>query len=105
MSLICQALASVERKWVRLLPDSRVYGANMGPTGVLSTPGWLHAGPVNLAIGVYMVLCRIQALQNWVTNDLNNCLLLKRYDDIIEIDDDPDSKVNVANMGPPWTLL
>ena len=31
-------------------PDSKVYGANMGPNWVLSAPGGPHVGPINLAI-------------------------------------------------------
>ena len=31
-------------------PDSKVHGANMGPTWVLSSPGGPHVGPMNLAI-------------------------------------------------------
>ena len=31
-------------------PDSKVRGANMGPTWVLSAPGWPHVGPMNLTI-------------------------------------------------------
>ena len=31
-------------------PDSKVHGANMGPTWVLSAPDGLHVGPMNLAI-------------------------------------------------------
>ena len=45
-------------------PDSKVHGANMGPTWVLSAPDGLHVGPANLAIrelcaglhGVYWVM-------------------------------------------------
>ena len=33
-------------------PDSKVHGANMGPTWVLSAPDGPHVGPMNLAIGV-----------------------------------------------------
>ena len=33
-------------------PDSKVHGANMGPTWVLSVPDGPHVGPVNLAIRV-----------------------------------------------------
>ena len=33
------------------IPDSKVHGANMGPTWVLSAPGGSHVGPMNLAIG------------------------------------------------------
>ena len=32
------------------IPDSKVHGANMGPTCVLSAPGGPHVGPMNLAI-------------------------------------------------------
>ena len=34
----------------KLTPDSKVHGANMGPTWVLSAPGGPHVGPTNLAI-------------------------------------------------------
>ena len=32
------------------IPDSKIHGANMGPTWVLSAPDWPHVGPMNLAI-------------------------------------------------------
>ena len=31
-------------------PDSKVHGANMGPTWVLSAPDGPHVGPMNFAI-------------------------------------------------------
>ena len=31
-------------------PDNKVYGANMGPTWVLSAPDGPHVGPMNLVI-------------------------------------------------------
>ena len=31
-------------------PDSKVHGANMGPTRVLSAPDGPHVGPMDLAI-------------------------------------------------------
>ena len=34
-------------------PDSKVHGANMGPTWVLSAPDGPHIGPMSLAIRVY----------------------------------------------------
>ena len=34
-------------------PDSKVHGANMGPTWVLSAPGRPHVGPMNLAIRAF----------------------------------------------------
>ena len=33
-----------------ILPDSKVHGANMGPTWVLSAPDGPLVGPMNLAI-------------------------------------------------------
>ena len=33
-----------------IAPDSKVHGANMGPTWVLSVPAGPHVGPMNLAI-------------------------------------------------------
>ena len=32
------------------VPDSKVHGANMGPTWVLSVPDGPHVGPMNLPI-------------------------------------------------------
>ena len=37
-------------------PDSKVHGANMGPTWVLSAPYGPHVGPMNLAIRVTLSL-------------------------------------------------
>ena len=34
----------------KTIPDSKVHGANMGPTWVLSAPDGPHVGPMNLAI-------------------------------------------------------
>ena len=36
-------------------PDSRIDGANMGPTWVLSAPGGPHVGPINLVNRVMLV--------------------------------------------------
>ena len=36
--------------WFEPIPDSKVHGANMGPTWVLSAPGGPHVGLMNLAI-------------------------------------------------------
>ena len=33
-----------------IIPDSKVHGANMGPTWVLSAPDGPHVGPMNIAI-------------------------------------------------------
>ena len=32
------------------IPDSKIHGANMGPTWGRQDPGWPHVGHVNLAI-------------------------------------------------------
>ena len=37
-------------------PDSKVHGANMGPTWVLSAPDGSHVGPMNLAIRITIQL-------------------------------------------------
>ena len=37
-------------------PDSKVYGANTGPTWALSAPGGPNVGPMGLAI--WEVICR-----------------------------------------------
>ena len=37
---------------IRKYPDSKVHGANMGPTWVPSAPNGSHVGPMNLAIRV-----------------------------------------------------
>ena len=34
-------------------PDSKVHGANMGPTWVLSAPDGPHVGPMNIATRAY----------------------------------------------------
>ena len=36
-------------------PDSKVHGANMGPTWVLSSPGGPHVGPTNLSGQSYFI--------------------------------------------------
>ena len=50
--------------------DSKVHGANMGPTWVLSAPNGPHVGPMNLAIKVhnemYKLLREIDGLMNIV---------------------------------------
>ena len=39
----------IQRHVIRI-PDSKVHGANMGPTWVLSSPDGPHIGAINLAI-------------------------------------------------------
>ena len=42
----------VSDRAVSVYPDSKVHGANMGPTWVLSAPDGLHVGPMNHAFRV-----------------------------------------------------
>ena len=48
---------SVWAKYVYISPDSKVHGANMGPTWVLSAPDGPHVGPMNLTLWVCICLC------------------------------------------------
>ena len=43
-------------------PDSKVHGANMGPTWVLLSPGGPHVGPMNLAIWEDICLLQIPSV-------------------------------------------
>ena len=43
-------------------PDSKVYGANMGPIWVRKDPGGLHVGPMNFAIWVCLLTHRFPQL-------------------------------------------
>ena len=45
-----QIRQDVPMNLTRNIPDSKVHGANMGPTWVLSAPDGPHVGPMNLAI-------------------------------------------------------
>ena len=42
--------ATMYRAYIHYDPDSKIHGANMGPTWVLSAPDGLHVGPMKLAI-------------------------------------------------------
>ena len=56
---ISTSLTTTKKSWIHAstnllgrydIPDSKVHGANMGPTWVLSAPDGPHVGPMNLAI-------------------------------------------------------
>ena len=51
-------------------PDSKVHGANMGPTWALLAPDGPHVGPINLAIWA----------QNWLTVVTTVICILLIYD-------------------------
>ena len=64
------------------IPDSKVHGANMGPTSVLSAPGGPHGGPINLAIGDVSWLWDFMraAVNSWRPREASQCedvILLK----------------------------
>ena len=44
---------------IQVHPDSKVHGANMGPTCVLSAPDGPHGGPMNLAIRAFLPIEQI----------------------------------------------
>ena len=46
--------------WVANIPDSKIHGANMGPTWVLSAPDGSHVGPMNLAISGKHATCQVK---------------------------------------------
>ena len=46
--MLCNYPSMLQRQ--RRIPDSKVHGANMGPTWVLSAPDGPHVGPMNLAM-------------------------------------------------------
>ena len=47
----CSSITCVlTQTWI--FPDSKIHGANMGPTLVLLAPGGPHVGPINLAFRV-----------------------------------------------------
>ena len=55
------------------IPDSKVYGANMGPTWVLSAPAGSHFGPMNLAI-------RDNVIKRQINKTITDISILLRLD-------------------------
>ena len=106
------------------IPDSKVHGANMGPTWGLSAPDGPHVGPMNLAIrdgSRFVGFCSdlIKAFNPCPSGSLKQSyhvvfwLLkwpwrtwVKRFYQITTKPNEtwtiPDSKVHGANMGPIW---
>ena len=56
-------------------PDSRIHGANMGPTWLLSAPDGPHVGPMNLALRVYT-----PGLLHWHWGSYGMYQILKTFD-------------------------
>ena len=56
-------------------PDSKVHGANMGTTWVLSTPDGPHVGPMNLAIRVVLPVSTFHIPTLLILWRLSGCLL------------------------------
>ena len=53
---------------IYMYPDSKVHGANMGPTWVLSAPDGPHDGPMNLAIRVVAIRAIFAAVLSAIGN-------------------------------------
>ena len=64
-------------------PDSKVHGANMGPTWVLSAPDGPHVGPMNLAIGESLSDIS-QYWRLWALVDLLWSCIFGAHDDVIK---------------------
>ena len=74
-------------------PDSKVHGANMGPTWVLAAPDGPHVGPMNLAIrglivclppSYYLDKCRLLSIGPLATHfnahlNLNTVFFIKKF--------------------------
>ena len=68
-------------------PDSKVHGANMGPTWVLSAPDGPHFGPMRLATRVVIVVicdevCQLpEPFQCWwmIENEINFCVSQNKF--------------------------
>ena len=79
-------------------PNSKIHGAKMGPTWVLSAPGGTHFGPINLAIRVWAyrylstkrgllstgITQKVDMLLKWITVTVA-CFYL--HDEITKSDD------------------
>ena len=50
-------------------PDSKVHGANKGPTWVLSAPDGPHVGPMDLAIGEVLGPWAMEARNQFFVGD------------------------------------
>ena len=75
MGCYCERWAMVLKTMALSYPDSKVHGANMGPTWVLSSPDGPHVGPMNLAIRVVFLQysnlsTRRATLTSWQNTEL-----------------------------------
>ena len=71
---IREAYINSDQRTARNIPvvgvsDSKVHGANMGPTWVLSAPDGPHVGPMNLAIRGYLPCNRVNQILRTLNND------------------------------------
>ena len=81
--------------------NSKIHGANMGPTWVLSAPCGPHVGPINLAIRVAAYV-----FQFIFPSEIAFCYIkinVLPYSTHITLSNNtPNSKVHGANMRPIW---
>ena len=86
---------------IKMAPDNKVHGANMGPTWVLSAPDGPHDGPMNLAIRglhfvdgilIFQICSYLSGLLNWHIGNhriaqmpLKQCwkIWINHYNDVI----------------------
>ena len=76
-------------------PDSKVHGANMGPTWVLSAIDGPHVGSTNLAIRVYVCMTGDGAVKQYVLYISCVCVYLCLYVRIY---------ITVTSWWPLWRL-
>ena len=48
---------------IHIFPDSKIYGANMGPTWVLSAPDGPHVGPMTSVWGPHQNVLHVLGIQ------------------------------------------
>ena len=93
----------------RVVPDSKVHVANMGPTWVLSDPDGPHVGPMNLAIwgNVWWPMTWPAVIPSWIFNIF--CLVLNDKIPFISVgklkfwtcfSEDPTEENNIAEDFP-----
>ena len=77
-SALCSSIISVY-EWSSeqlSIPESKVHGANMGPTWALSAQDGPHVGPMNLTIMDGMCKCSLRQDQSALNNSIANLALI-----------------------------
>ena len=66
-------------EYIIIIPDSKVHGANMGPTWVLSDPDGPHVGPMSLAIRDIAFIYTELVMQPWQHKTIKLLVYLKGH--------------------------